>query len=137
LLDLLRRYWRACRPRTWLFPGRRPQSPMTRAALARACATAARRAGLGKKVTPHRLRHTFATHLLEAGYIRTIQALLGHRSLRTTALYTYVAMHKVVTTQSPLDLLEPLDSAPAGTTTDAKTPSPNLSPTTTPEAGKP
>ena len=71
------------------------------------CKQLARRAGLKKRVTPHTLRHSFATHLLESGTdIRTIQALLGHRSLKTTALYTYVSMEKVVATPSPLDLLE-------------------------------
>ncbi len=138
LLDLLRQYWLAARPRTWLFPGRHPQRPMTRAALARACASLARRAGLSKKVTPHRLRHTFATHLLEAGVdIRTIQALLGHRSLRTTALYTYVSMQKVVATKSPLDLLEPLEGASAAQKSDAGPHPPVQTQPASPEGGTP
>jgi integrase/recombinase XerD len=107
LLAELRDYWKITRPSTWLFPGRNPEQPLSRRLVAIACVRASRRAGLRKKVTPHTLRHTFATHLLDAGTdIRTIQALLGHRSLRTTALYTYVSMEKVVATRSPLDLLD-------------------------------
>lgn len=106
LLAELRDYWKTARPTTWLFPGRRTGRPLSRHLVAVACRRAARRAGINKNVTPHTLRHSFATHLLDAGTdIRTIQALLGHRSLRTTAIYTYVSMEKVVATVSPLDLL--------------------------------
>jgi site-specific recombinase XerD len=75
----------------------------------RICVQAARAAGLGKHVTVHTLRHSFATHLLEAGTdIRTIQLLLGHRNLKTTAIYTHVAPAAVEATRSPLDRLAPL-----------------------------
>src|SRR5207245_9302981 len=103
-----REYWKAFRPQTWLFySGRDRSQPLTRAAILSSCRNIARRAGLSKRVTLHSLRHSFATHLLEAGTdLRTIQLLLGHRSLRTTALYTYVSMAKVTGTVSPLDCLE-------------------------------
>jgi site-specific recombinase XerD len=106
LLDELRRYWQAYRPSDWLFPGKQPHKQLERQTVYDICCTAARRARLQKKVSPHTLRHSFATHLYEAGTdLRTIQALLGHRSLRTTALYTFVSLDKVAATPSPLDLL--------------------------------
>src|SRR5262249_57751001 len=93
-------------PTSWLFPGTDRNQPLERRTVQTSCGAAARRAGLRKRVSPHTLRHTFATHLLEAGTdLRTIQALLGHRSLRTTALYTYVSPEKLVSTRSPLDTL--------------------------------
>jgi len=92
LLAVLREYWKADRPKHWLFPGQVPDRPLTERAVCRACVQAARDAGLGKHVTVHTLRHSFATHLLEGGTnLRTIQLLLGHRSLRTTAVYTHVS----------------------------------------------
>jgi len=106
LLTELRDYWKTSRPATLLFPGRRCGRVISRHLVNNACGQAARRAGIKKNVTPHTLRHSFATHLLDAGTdIRTIQALLGHRSLRTTALYTHVSMARVMATRSPLDLL--------------------------------
>lgn len=106
LLELLRKYWKAARPRGWLFPGRAGK-PLQARQVHLACRRTQRRSGITKRVTIHTLRHSFATHLLEAGVdIRTIQVLLGHRSIKTTALYTFVSMKRVTTVQSPLDLLD-------------------------------
>jgi integrase/recombinase XerD len=106
LIDTLRRYWRAARPKEWLFPGKRPGQPITRSAVESACQSARRRSGIPKPVTPHSLRHAFAVHLLESGTdVRTIQLLLGHRSLATTARYLRIATTQVCSTSSPLDLL--------------------------------
>ena len=101
LLDVLRQYWKAARPEGFMFPGR--SGHISRVAVFNACKRAARRAGLNKNVSPHTLRHSFATHLSEGGTnIRTIQLLLGHRSIATTALYTHVAPQTVLATGSPL-----------------------------------
>jgi site-specific recombinase XerD len=106
LLDILRSYWRAVRPKEWLFPGIHDDRPITKEAVETACQKAHRLAGLSKPVTPHSLRHAFAVHLLESGTdLRTIQLLLGHRSLATTAKYLRIATNKVCATSSPLDLL--------------------------------
>nr|WP_028215428.1 site-specific integrase [Paraburkholderia mimosarum] len=112
LLDVLREYWRMGRPQHWLFPGRFPDQPIGPAVVRRACQDARRRAGISKTVTPHMLRHAFATHLLESGTdVRTIQLLLGHRSLATTSTYLKVATSTVCAATSPLDRLS-LISAP-------------------------
>jgi site-specific recombinase XerD len=108
LLEALRQYWQMVRPREWLFPGcgTRPHQHVQPRTVAQACAEAARRAGLSKRVTPHTLRHSFATHLLEANEnLCTIQALLGHKQLRSTAIYTHVTPAKVRSTRSPLHAL--------------------------------
>jgi len=106
LLVLLREYWKVTRPAEWLFSGRIPGRPITVGTVHRICVHAAEAAGLSKHVTIHTLRASFATHLLEAGTnIRTIQMLLGHRNLKTTAIYTQVSPTAVETTQSPLDQL--------------------------------
>lgn len=106
LLDMLRNYWRVVRPEEWLFPGDRSDEPISRDAVGGACQKAHLRSGLSKPVTPHSLRHAFAVHLLEAGTdVRTIQLLLGHRSLATTARYLRIATSKVCGTASPLELL--------------------------------
>jgi len=107
LLTTLRAYWRQRPPRgDYLFPSPRPGQPLSRKAVWHLLRRAARRARLRKRVTPHILRHSFATHLLEAGTdIRVIQVLLGHRSLRTTARYALVSRAHVGTVRSPLDTL--------------------------------
>jgi site-specific recombinase XerD len=109
LLELLRAWWLQCRSQGWLFPGRDPVLPMTARQLNRACHMAADAAGLGAWVTPHTLRHSFATHLLESHTdVRVIQVLLGHAKLDTTARYTQVAINTLRAVTSPLDrLLQP------------------------------
>lgn len=106
LLQMLRHYWWAARPKDYLFPGRGRTGHATNSTVQRACLDAQAAAGLGKDVTPHTLRHSFATHLLEAGTdLRVIQELLGHASPRTTAMYTHVSTKLIGRTKSPLDLL--------------------------------
>ena len=106
LLEILRAYWKVTHPKVWLFPGDIPGRPITRGAVADACQKARRVAGIKKPITPHSLRHGFASHLLEAGTdVRTIQLLMGHRSLATTARYLKVATTTVCATTSPFDLL--------------------------------
>jgi integrase/recombinase XerD len=110
LLELLRCYFRWKRPQDWLFPGEKPGRPLTCNAIVLACKDAAERARIAKPVHPHLLRHAFATHLLEAGVnLRTIQILLGHAKLETTARYLHVADTATRSTTSPLELLDPLD----------------------------
>ncbi len=109
LLELLRAYVRAVRPGEWLFPGAVPARPLTVRSLQHACAKAARASHLQKPVTVHILRHSFATHLLEAGTdLRAIQTLLGHGSVRTTQRYTHVSTLRLRRIRSPLDL--PVDA---------------------------
>jgi site-specific recombinase XerD len=107
LLAVLRAYWKEIRPAgPYLFPGRRADRPITRETITGVLARAAGRCGLDKRVTPHVLRHSFATHLLESGTdIRTIQVLLGHRSITSTQVYAQVSPGHISRTRSPLDLL--------------------------------
>jgi site-specific recombinase XerD len=106
LLATLREYWDAYQPRTWLFPGQKPDRPLTRHTLNRLTEHARKAAGLAQPLHPHVLRHSFASHLLELGVnICVIQRLLGHRSLRSTAIYVHVAADYLKKTPSPLDHL--------------------------------
>ena len=107
LLGVLREYWRQARPPgPALFPSTGQSGVITPRAVGDALAKAVAKAGLTKRVTPHTMRHSFATHLLEGGTdIRTIQVLLGHASIRTTAHYTQVSGKTIASTTSPLDRL--------------------------------
>jgi integrase/recombinase XerD len=108
LLAVLRSYWRAARPKDYLFSTWREGHHMTSSALAVACRNAARNSGIGKRITAHTLRHSFATHLLENGTdTRIIQVLLGHSRIETTARYTAVTPNSIAKTKSPLDALVP------------------------------
>lgn len=119
LLELLQEYTAQYRPDSWLFPGGRPGQPLTRESVGKVFRRALRGTGLSKPATFHSLRHAFATHLLEAGTdIRTVQVLLGHRSLTSTQIYTHVSPHYLTQTMSPLDLLpepkKPSEPEPTG-----------------------
>jgi integrase/recombinase XerD len=106
LLAVLRSYWRATRPTTWLFPSWLPARHITMGTLSNACRDAAEESGIGKRITAHTLRHSFATHLLENGTdTRVIQVLLGHKRIDTTARYTQVSAQVIAGTPSPLDSL--------------------------------
>lgn len=115
MLKMLRHYWWAARPKDYLFPGRGQTGVVRSNTVQQACVEARQRAGLEKEVTPHTLRHSFATHLLEAGTdLRVIQQLLGHANPRTTALYTQVSTKLISQTKSPLDLLVANQAAKTG-----------------------
>jgi site-specific recombinase XerD len=106
LLVELNQYHKAFRPNKWLFPGRRPGHPLTTSAVHRVCRRTGKQAGLTKRVTPHMLRHSFATHLLEDGVdLRTIQLLLGHSCLSSTSVYLHVSPTVGKNVTSPLDRL--------------------------------
>jgi integrase/recombinase XerD len=93
------------RPQRWLFPSPDPEHHLTDRTVQKIVRAAARRAGIQKRVTPHVLRHSFATHLLESGVdLRYIQQLLGHASSRTTEIYTHVSQRDLSRIRSPLDL---------------------------------
>jgi site-specific recombinase XerD len=108
LLETLREYWRWKKPKTWLFPGQPSSSGehLTDKAVWYVCAEAARFAGLKKRVSPHMLRHSFATHLLEDGAdLATIQVLLGHADLEATTIYLHVSRRHLEKTVNPLEHL--------------------------------
>ena len=113
LLEILQLYWKRYRPMTWLFPGQCPERPITQTTVWRICQQARAEAQLAKPVSPHTLRHCFATHLLEAATdLRRIQILMGHRNLKTTARYLHVSNLAVRSTVSPLDRLPYADPLP-------------------------
>jgi integrase/recombinase XerD len=104
LLAILREYWKIVRPKTWLFPNCREDKPLGTRSFREVVRKASEVAGIRKNVRTHSLRHAFATHLLDKGVnIRIIQILLGHRSLRSTELYTHVSKASLLDTKSPLD----------------------------------
>ena len=106
LLETLRAWWKQGRPRTWLFPGQGGKRPLNPTVAQRGFTVAKQAARIDKPVSFHSLRHSFATHLMESGVnVRTIQVLLGHRSLGTTERYTHVAGAYLRETRSPLDRL--------------------------------
>jgi site-specific recombinase XerD len=122
LLETLRAYWRWRKPKEYLFPSRGerkgPDVPLSDKTVWHVCSDAARKAGLTKHVTPHTLRHSWATHLLEAGTdLRTIQMLLGHGDLETTARYIHLSQEHLHTAANPLaklKLSEMKESNPGG-----------------------
>jgi len=116
LLEALRIYWKSYRPKVWLFPGESPERPLSSETVWRVCHQAGEAAHLSKPISPHTLRHCFATHLLEDTIdLRRIQVLLGHRHLKTTSRYLHVSNLAVRTTVSPLERLpDPTDPTPVG-----------------------
>lgn len=111
LLEHLRTWWRKARPKEWVFPGQYGRGPLSVHSPQRTCKEAAQKAGLKKRISPHTLRHSYATHLYEAGVdLRIIQKLLGHACLSTTMVYMHVSHPRLLATPSPLDLL-PVDAS--------------------------
>jgi site-specific recombinase XerD len=114
LLEALRAYWQKYRPAIWLFPGRRPGMALTDGMVQRICRYTTQRAGLNKRIHPHTLRHSFATHLLEAGVdLVSVQALLGHSHLNTTALYLHISQKGLQNLPQLLEGLVPASPFPS------------------------
>jgi integrase/recombinase XerD len=104
-LETLRDYWKYYRPKEWLFHGNLPSNPISASSIQRIFKKAKQQAGIIKIATPHTLRHSFATHLLEAGVdLHHVQLLLGHRSPKTTPIYLHVTRKDLARIVSPLDL---------------------------------
>ncbi len=104
LLELLRFYWSRRKPKDWLFPGKQSGHPLKANAVRVACQKLREQLGISKPLSPHVLRHCFATHLLDVGTdLRSIQLLLGHRDLETTSRYLHVSEARLHSTPSPLD----------------------------------
>jgi integrase/recombinase XerD len=113
LLQELRAYWRQHRPRSWLFPGAKPAEPICGSNMQRRFGRLVQRVGLIKRCSLHTLRHSYATHLLEAGVdLLTLKMLLGHRTLETTARYLHVSAERLHQMPSLLDLLVAPKAAP-------------------------
>jgi integrase/recombinase XerD len=111
LLDTLREYWRWMKPKTYLFPGTlngwRADKPITPKIIWTACREAAQRAGITKPVRPHLIRHSFATHLVEQGAgLPTVQALLGHTTLKPTSIYLHLSQRHLQAAGTPLDKIQ-------------------------------
>ncbi len=112
LLETLREYWRCVKPRNYLFPGQSADAPLTTKAVWFACHTAVKRAGIQKRISPHSLRHSYATHLLESGAdLRTIQLLLGHADIKHTLVYLHLSQRHLHAATNPLDTLAVSDVA--------------------------
>jgi site-specific recombinase XerD len=110
LLETLREYWRWMKPKTYLFPGTvknwRADVPITTKVVWTAVNEARKRAGIAKRISPHTLRHSFATHMLEAGAdLRTIQVLLGHAELADTAVYLHLSRRHLQAVASPIEAI--------------------------------
>lgn len=109
LLAALRAYWRAYRPATWLFPGHGPVGHLSVHMIQKVCVRVREKLGISKAISPHTLRHAFATHLLESGVdLRTIQQMLGHKSLSTTSIYLHVSVGALRRSGGKSDLLAPI-----------------------------